>query len=282
MCELFGVSSNKKTQINEYLEAFYKHSNQHPDGWGLALMRNKESKIEKEPIKASDSKKLRKILDNPIITKNAFAHIRLATTGQMEPKNCHPFKKIDNNNRTWTLMHNGTIFNNTKIEQYKTIQEGDTDSERVLLYIVDEINKTENKIKRQLTSKERFELLDKLVTDLAEDNKLNLMLYDGSLMYFHTNSEGGLHYLKKDNTIYVTTNKLNDENWEVFPLNTLIAIKDGKIVHQGKTHNNEYRITLENFKFIMNNLTPTMKENLIKNFGEITPERFLESQQPEV
>lgn len=280
MCELFGVSSNKKTQINEYLEAFYKHSNQHPDGWGLALMRNKESKIEKEPIKASDSKKLRRILDNPIITKNAFAHIRLATTGQMESKNCHPFKKIDNNNRTWTLMHNGTIFNNTKIEQYKTIQEGDTDSERVLLYLVDEINKTENKIKRQLTSKERFELLDKLVTDLAKDNKLNLMLYDGSLMYFHTNSEGGLHYLKKENTIYVTTNKLNNENWEVFPLNTLIAVKDGKIVHQGKTHNNEYRITLENFKFIMNNLTPTMKENLIKNFGEITPERFLESQQP--
>ena len=114
MCELLAISSEKPIKTNKYLKTFYKHSEHHPHGWGLALKDNKNYIIEKEPIKANDSIKLKEILEKDIITDNLIAHIRLATLGRIIIENCHPFSKKDNQGRTWLLMHNGTIFDDKK------------------------------------------------------------------------------------------------------------------------------------------------------------------------
>ena len=76
-----------------------------------------------------------------MFAKTALAHIRLATIGNVEQDNCHPFTAVDNSGRTWTLIHNGTIFESDNIGKYVFLQKGETDSERILLYIVDSINK---------------------------------------------------------------------------------------------------------------------------------------------
>lgn len=43
MCEIFGVSSKTRVDINEYLKVFFSHSNKHPHGWGLACMEGAKS-----------------------------------------------------------------------------------------------------------------------------------------------------------------------------------------------------------------------------------------------
>ena len=55
MCEIFCFNSDKPKQINECLECFYNHSENHPHGWGLANMQLDEFVIRKEPIKATKS-----------------------------------------------------------------------------------------------------------------------------------------------------------------------------------------------------------------------------------
>ena len=91
MCEIFCFNSNTPKQVNECLECFYNHSEEHPHGWGLATMQSDEFVICKEPIQATCSQYLKNILSNPVVCKNVFAHIRLATVGEIISPNCHPF-----------------------------------------------------------------------------------------------------------------------------------------------------------------------------------------------
>ncbi|MGN1030656.1 MAG: class II glutamine amidotransferase, partial [Butyricicoccaceae bacterium] len=58
MCELFGFSSAEPVAINDWLKEFYTHSDQHPHGWGLALLNGHEASIEKEPVQATKSRYL--------------------------------------------------------------------------------------------------------------------------------------------------------------------------------------------------------------------------------
>ena len=69
MCEIFCFNSNTPKQVNECLECFYDHSEDHPHGWGLATMQSDEFVIQKEPIKAACSQHLKDILSNPIVGK---------------------------------------------------------------------------------------------------------------------------------------------------------------------------------------------------------------------
>ena len=80
-------------------EIFCFNSEEHPHGWGLANMHSNEFVIDKEPVKATCSQHLKNILSNPVVGKNVFAHIRLATVGEIISPNCHPFTQVDDNNR---------------------------------------------------------------------------------------------------------------------------------------------------------------------------------------
>ena len=145
MCEIFGLTSRDDFTANDYLRIFYSHSERHPHGWGLACISRSSTLIEKESIKASDSNYLKERLSQPITSKILLAHIRYATIGNVEYKNCHPFTAKDNTDIRWTLIHNGTIFEHPPLSQYVKKQLGDTDSERILLYLTDRLNEAKNK-----------------------------------------------------------------------------------------------------------------------------------------
>lgn len=269
MCELFAVSSKKSVEINDYLKKFYSHCEEHPHGWGLAIMSENESIVQKQPMKASESEELKKILSKPIRVTNAFAHIRLATMGYMDSFNCHPFSKIDNAGRTWTLIHNGTIFEYENLNKYITKQLGETDSERILWYIVDEINDLQDELERKLDPEECFKLLDDIIRDLSEGNKLNVMIFNGEFMYIHTNYRNSLYYLKTEDTLFITTRPITDEKWRLIPFNRVIGIKNGELVFEGKKHDNEYFISEDHLKFILEQLSPSLQENMKNNFGDL-------------
>ena len=255
MCEIFCFNSDKPKQINECLECFYNHSEEHPHGWGLANMQSNEFIIDKEPIKATCSQHLKQILSNPLVSKNVFAHIRLATIGEIISPNCHPFIELDDNNRSWMLIHNGTIFDYPPLDKYRDIETGDTDSERILLYIIDNVNKFEKTKGAPSTIKERFNLIAELVEGLSKGNKVNLMIYDGDLTYIHSNMEDSLYYLKNDEGFLVASTPITDDDgWKPAELNKLFGIIDGNIIFESQEHKNEFIFTKEHEEFIQKSI----------------------------
>ncbi len=252
MCELFGYSTENEYEINEYLKAFFKHSPKNPNGWGLACMDGNEAIIEKEPIQATKSNYLKERLKQPVRSKNVFGHIRFATIGHEEYSNCHPLSAKDKSGRRWTVIHNGTIFDFEPLSKYIKAQEGTTDSERVLLYMIDKINRTEIEGKK-LSGRERFEIIECLIGNMAKGNKLNFMIFDGEYMYVHTNYKNSLYYLEKEGGVLFSTEPLTKEKWHNVPFTRLLAYKNGKLVFTGENHGHEYIDSEENMRFIFQN-----------------------------
>ncbi len=246
MCEIFGTNFPSKETVNSYLDTFFSHSDKHPHGWGLATGEEDHLLIEKEPVQATKSTYLHYRLTSDIHAKTTLAHIRYATMGHVEYENCHPFQKKDNTGRIWTLIHNGTIFEYPEMEPYIQIQKGQTDSERILLYFLENINE----VGKELSVQERCELLDKLVIKLSVGNKINFMLFDEEILYVHCNYYGSLHYLNKNDGYIFSTQPLSNEPWRRFPFTQMMAFKDGRVLYEGTPHGHEYVEIPEHTKFL--------------------------------
>ncbi len=252
MCELLAVNSADPIKMNRYLKEFFSHSDTNPHGWGIAIFDGPSVSLEKEARPSAESGRLAQILSKDISVKNMAAHIRNATAGSMRRENCHPFLRKDATGRNWTLAHNGTIFHNALISPYTAMQEGNTDSERVLLALIARIDAETGKKKRLLSADERFALTDTLITELSEGNKLNLLLYDGEFLYVHYNLSGTLHMLSKGNGLLFSTQPLSDEDWQPVPFMTLCSFKNGRLIRQGACHGHEYRVSEADLAYIRN------------------------------
>ena len=245
MCELLGISAKTPTDVREYLKSFYNHSVHHPHGWGLMREKDGKTEIIKEPVCASGSRILSGIIQKTEPQTNLLAHIRLATVGSVKYNNCHPYTGFDRSGRHWTLIHNGTIYSGTKLSKYLSIQDGDTDSERIFLYLLDEIDKEIMKNNAPLSAQQRCRVIDRLAIELSPRNKLNLMIYDGELLYVHKNMKDTLAYKKLENGIILSTQPLDNEKWEQLPMTQVLAFKEGSRVFEGTAHDYEFIPTLE-------------------------------------
>ena len=253
MCELLGLSAREKLTANKILRIFYSHGEEHPHGWGLALFRSDGSPVvEKEPIKSTASHYLKARLDANIQADNLIGHIRLATMGMLDYENCHPFAFKDIRGRNWTIAHNGTIFDCPSLNRYVKVQNGATDSERVALYLVDEINRETTRLGHDLGFEERFAVLERVVCDLTrQNNKVNLLVYDGAFLFVHTNYKNSLHVLRDEGVAWISTHPLTDESWEEVPFCRLCAFHDGELVKTGVDHGGEYVVRQQDLDQIL-------------------------------
>ncbi|MDD6155048.1 MAG: class II glutamine amidotransferase [Eubacteriales bacterium] len=240
MCELYGFSGSKARELNEELREFYSHSTTNPDGWGLAYFNESGRFIDKSPKPAYKSAKLDAILNEPIESASAIAHIRYATVGYEEYDNAHPFWGEDASGRTWVFAHNGTIFEGDVLNSYFYRQKGTTDSERVFLYMLDRLNYAIKLKGAPLSPEERFAVIEELVEELAPENKLNLLIYDGELLYVHSNERGTLHRRISEGGYTFSTKPLTEGDWQQVPFMTLTAYRDGRQVMEGKCHGYEF------------------------------------------
>ncbi len=236
MCELFGVNTSEKIQLNKLLSVFFSHGVRHPHGWGMAFFEKDTVRIEKQAVEATKSARLKECLSSPVLADKMIAHIRLATKGNMEYENCHPFVREDSSGRVWTLAHNGTIFEGKAMDSYFYEQEGQTDSERILYFLTDRMNEYQGKNGHPPDAETRFCLLDEIIREIAEENKLNLLICDGEYFYVHTNCNSGLHVTEKNGGFVFSTVPLDKGKWKPLPVNTLLAFKDGKLVQSGRNH----------------------------------------------
>ena len=63
MCELFGLSSDRKIDVTAELREFFKHGEYNPHGWGMASWDDEGTvAIVKEPVKSTESAKINELL----------------------------------------------------------------------------------------------------------------------------------------------------------------------------------------------------------------------------
>ncbi len=240
MCEMLGFSSPKNENITYYLKELYSHSPQHPNGWGLAQFESGSLTVHTEPVSALSSRILPKLLEDAAPSNVVLAHIRRATVGGVGPLNCHPFIRQDENGRRWVLMHNGTVFSGVEMLAYREKQMGNTDSERILLYLLDNINEEAKQKGCALNSFERFKTVENVIEKISYRNKLNLIIYDGEQMYVHVNMQNTLFFKNFGSGIIFSTVPLDRSGWEPLPLTTLFVYQNGVLKYRGKNHHNEY------------------------------------------
>ena len=236
MCELIGFSAREPEDIRAQLRTFYEHSAQHPHGCGLMY----SGGIFKEAVRAADSDALRHLVDTLPPQKILLGHIRYATVGSVRSENCHPFSGRDDTGRTWTLIHNGTIYSGKRLISVMHEQTGDTDSERLFLFLLKCVNAV-----RPQNAAERFALVDGLVRDIAPRNKLNLMIYDGDLLYIHKNMEDTMYYRRADAGYLFATSPVDAETWQPVPTAQVTAYRDGEGVFAGEPHSGIFIPTLQ-------------------------------------
>lgn len=250
MCELLGVSAKRKIGINGLLETFFSHSEEHRNGWGLALLDEGALSIDREPQKAIDSLYLQAKLNDRIESSKCIAHIRKATIGEVNQNNTHPFSGYDNSGRRWVLAHNGTIFDSDVLAPYQYIQSGTTDSERILLYLIDRINGQYQENGRKLSEETRIRVVDEVIKTVSPGNKLNLMIYDGELFYVHKNEPGTMYEKNCEDGSILATVPLEPHGWHEFAQNQLMVYRDGELVCAGETHGNTYIHNEEKMKLL--------------------------------
>lgn len=253
MCELFAINARTRIPANSYLREFYSHSNQHPHGWGIACNENGAVKLHKEPVKACDSSFLHKLLEQPIAHRRLIGHIRLATIGVTRQENCHPFKVEDSDGNIWMMAHNGTIFNDALLTGYGRQSNGDTDSEQVVLFLMDLLDAAEMRHGGELSFEGRFAALNSAITKLSNGNKVNIVLDDGEYLYVHTNTMTKTLYVKQEPDIAVfSTQPLDDDPaWQPVPTAQLQAYRDGQLVRQAPAHANIFvECAIENYLLI--------------------------------
>lgn len=242
MCELIGFSAAGPTDIIQQLKEFFSHSRTNPHGWGLMY----GDEFIKGCEKASDSMMLPILLNRFKPAETVLGHIRFATVGSIKYENCHPFSERDITGRRWTLIHNGTIYSGSRLIPYLKTQMGDTDSERLFRYLIDKLNAAQ--ADGELSQQARCELIDELVHELAPRNKLNLMIYDGELLYIHKNMHDTMKYRRLGSGYIFSTTALDDEQWEDVPIAQLMVYKDGERVYTGSRHEGIFVPTLQYIK----------------------------------
>lgn len=228
MCELFAANALRPQELNAQLTTFFGDSAMHPHGWGLAVRRDDGSlDYRKEAKRAADSELLRGILAKPVRASHLLAHIRFATMGCLSCANCHPFVGTDAAGTQWAFVHNGSIFDQALIAPFAEQAQGTTDSERVLLYLLDSLDRVEAAGDCGFAG--RFGALAQAVAALSCGNKLNFVLDDGACTYAHTNTEADTLYWRRDEgRVLLCTRPLDDEGWEPLPKRRLFAFRDGE------------------------------------------------------
>ena len=240
MCELFGFSAGKKVNIDRELKEFYSHAPDNPNGWGIYYDDGGTEYFHKENKRADRSSYLKGVLSGRIDAKDAIAHIRYATIGYDLMNNTHPFIGTDLSGRKWIFAHNGTIFESDLLTDYYHRQKGETDSERILLYMLDKQNEMISRNGGPLNECDRFAVLEEMVAGLSPKNKLNLLIFDGEILYVHNNCRGSLYTREQEGSTTVSTKPLCGGHWEDAPFTRLVSYKDGIKWMTGSNHGHEY------------------------------------------
>lgn len=214
MCEIYGFCGSHAIKLNRYTDEFWLHSRIHRDGYGFYMADKNELYVNPAPAIQHYSK----LSNKSFKSKLALCHIRFKTHGLAKLENCHPFCEYDTHGVKWTLIHNGYIDDNDITEAMSQLQHGETDSERILMYIVEYINQLYDHFwacNSQDMHKYMYRQISRAIDSISHLGKVNLIFTDSSTnnLYVYMNYPNTLFYLKTSDGYHISTTKLSDEKW---------------------------------------------------------------------
>ncbi|MGQ9799681.1 MAG: class II glutamine amidotransferase [Ignavibacterium sp.] len=255
MCELLGLNFNEPVKIDLSFRGFRRRGEDNPDGWGLAYYNNNSFEIIKEERSAADSEVAEQLMTKNLVSKIFISHVRLASKGNINYNNTHPFKR-NLFGKEFIFAHNGTL---NGFSEHLHIKDffplGETDSEHAFCYILQRL-KDEN-IKEW--DKNSFLLLKEIFSEINKFGKFNCLMSDGEYLfsYFDENEHNGLWYVHRkapfqrvrlededyeidlaeqksltQKGYIIATSPLTNEDWKKFNRGSLMIFKNGEIVFE--------------------------------------------------
>jgi len=222
MCRLYGFIANEKTKLECTLvqahNSLMRQSEQdslgrsNTDGWGISYYQDQLPVIEKEGGSAFDDPRFSQVATQ-VRSTSVIAHIRLATVGETNPQNAHPFI-----HGSWTFAHNGTVNGFPQLEETLVAETdpllqknrmGSTDSEQVFYWILTHLQAAGISLQSQLSDRDQAQTVRNILAESArelmkrsqsvhdEAAKLNFLLTDGEQM-FATRWNNSLHVVQRN------------------------------------------------------------------------------------
>ncbi|MBD3305413.1 hypothetical protein GF339_03465 [candidate division KSB3 bacterium] len=261
MCELFGLSCNKKVSISFSFMGLADASLAHESGWGIGFYRTGNdtvppyATIVKEPISARNSI-FNYFLKYGYIQSHIFvSHFRVASVGVQVPLNTHPFQLMVDprsdtlQEKSWIFAHSGTMRGIKEDPRFQTrviTPHGNTDSEHVFCYLIEQLRQAYVDNGFRLSRDEKIQILETSAAALsaAYPDSLNFLLSDGKRIYAYYggyDGENGLWYLTRipphqklamldqhDGMTFYLVDNISDETVSLIASNPLIPASTGE------------------------------------------------------
>ena len=263
------MSSSRPTSLEYSLEEFSRNGSSlrsNRDGWGIALVRDRDAIVIKEPVPANDSIWVRFVAEHAIETSTAIAHVRYATRGKHTMENTHPFRRALGR-QTHLFAHNGTLNGieeavDTGALDYRPI--GDTDSELAFCALLTRLKPLYDAGGTPDVDA-RFEAFGAVCEEMKTLGTCNFLYHDGDVLFAHghrrVHEENGrltdakppglnikrcwtcaeqkeVHCpgldmeLRDKQTVLLASVPLDDEGWEPLAEGAVLAVKDGVVLRE--------------------------------------------------
>jgi len=225
MCELFGLSCNRKDRATFSLPLFATYHEPYWHGWGVGYYEGTFARVVRNTDDPNFSLSFRRTVQDAR-SNVIVAHIRLATSGRVCPENCHPFK-FRYLNRDWLFAHNGSI----DID-YPSYVDGNNDSARAFSFMMDKIDEyLRDGLFRGIYPAVKY-ATRKLLEEVSGRRRLNYLLSDSNALFIFCNYRR-MFMLRREKdyggAILISTQKLTDENWIEIPKNRVLCVLNGEV-----------------------------------------------------
>ena len=191
MCQLLGMNANTPTDVMFSFTGLAMRADEHKDGFGIAFFEDRGLRLFVDHHGARTSPVAELVKHYPIKSDNVIAHIRKATQGRVALENTHPFVR-ELWGRYWVFAHNGDLKNFHPRLHGAFRPVGDTDSERALCWLMQELAKAHAAVP---TVTELTRTLAELLPLPAAHGAFNLLLSNGQALWAHGSTR--LHWLAR-------------------------------------------------------------------------------------
>ena len=266
MCELLGMSAHYLASITLSLNEFARHGGEtgpHVDGWGVAFYEGLDANLIRESTAAADSVLMSTLRGYKLASEIVIAHIRRASSGPVELRNTHPFRR-EFAGRVHTFAHNGDlpdIEDRFRLDRTGVaIPVGTTDSEYAFCLLMQRLSRLWIVGQGTPSLQSRRETVFEFAQQMGSLGSANFLYSDGDVLFVHgherkqadgTIRAPGLHYISLtcdyglghselasvkfesdclQKVTLVATVPLTDGNWQPLHAGELLLVKEGEII----------------------------------------------------
>ena len=228
MCRMFGLVASRPVQVRELLRdaprSLRTLSNEHRDGWGVALRTPDDWIVHRSTECAAKSARYDELVDQ-VATRLLVAHVRQKTVGETSLANTHPFRR-----GVFVFAHNGTVRDVPALVARSSAArlaqiEGSTDSERLFAFILTRVDDTGGDVARGVIAAVAE------LHALGDLGSATFLLSCGERLYAHrlgrslfTLVRHAAVETRRTAAAIVASERLTDEAWVEIPERALVSI----------------------------------------------------------